>query len=100
MKINYKYGKLTDGVLGYAPNRLIVNDKQIFNATEKEYKAVGYYPIVKTEPPQNTGKYYTNSYIFTGEDIKEIWQETEIPDEATETDYINALEELGVDFNE
>lgn len=32
--------------------------------------------------------------------LETLWNEETPTDEATETDYINALEELGVDFNE
>lgn len=41
-----------------------------------------------------------NWYEITEEEAERL-QNTETPtDEATETDYINALEELGVNFNE
>lgn len=32
--------------------------------------------------------------------LETSWNEETLPDEATETDYINALEDLGVNFNE
>ena len=32
--------------------------------------------------------------------LEALWNEETLPDEATETDYINALEDLGVQFNE
>ena len=31
--------------------------------------------------------------------LETSWNEETLPDEATETDYINALEDLGVNFN-
>lgn len=101
MRYNYKYGKLENGALRYAPNKLIIDTEQVFNAPAETYKAQGYLPIVKTDIPESEeGFYYSPIYTEQGGKIIQQWEKHEIPDAATEADYINALEDLGVSFNE
>ncbi len=103
MKRNYKYARLDGDTLVYAPNKLIIGAEQVFNASEETYRANGYLPIVNTEQPESTyGFYYSPVYVEQNGNIVLQWEMHEIPetDEATETEYINALEELGVNFNE
>lgn len=102
MKRNYKYGKIENGALIYAPNKLIIDTEQVFNAPAETYKAQGYLPIVNTVQPEAEGYYFTPVYTEQNSKIVEGWEKHEIPetDEATETDYINALEDLGVSFDE
>ena len=102
MRYNYKYGKLENGTLCYAPNKLIIDTEQVFNAPAEIYATQGYLPIVNTECPSEEGFYFSPIYTETDGKIVQQWEKHEIPvyDEATETDYINALEELGVNFNE
>lgn len=101
MKYNYKYGKLNADTLTYAPNKLVIDSEQVFNASADTYKAQGYLPIVKTEEPEGAENYYYMSY-YTEESGKIVqqWEKVEIPVEATESDYINAFKELGVSFDE
>jgi hypothetical protein len=92
MKRNYKYGILKDGELDYAPNKLIIENQQAFNATAEDYKANGYLPVIDTEAPQDTDEYYFVPY-YVEEDgaIVQKWQQVEVPvideDEATIADY-------------
>ena len=44
--MNKKFGKLEEDNLIYAPSVLIVEDKQIISASESNYLASGYLPIV------------------------------------------------------
>lgn len=100
---NYKYGKIENGSLCYAPNKLIINTEQVFNAPAEIYATRGYLPIVQTECPEvEEGFYCSPIYTETDGKIIQEWEQHEIPtiDEATETDYISALEELGVSFDE
>lgn len=101
MRYNYKYGKLENGNLTYAPNILIVGNEQIINAPPEVYASRGWLPIVKTDPPQEDDGYYYEPYYSESDGaIVQRWEKHEIPDVATEDDYINALEDLGVNFNE
>ena len=61
---------------------------------------LGYKPIIRTEAPVKEGFYYTEKWTDTGAAIVQEWEEHEQPNEATEADYIQSLEELGVTFNE
>lgn len=61
---------------------------------------LGYKPIVRIEAPVKDGYYYTEKWTDTGAAIVQEWEEHEMPNEATEADYIASLEELGVTFNE
>lgn len=99
MKRNYNYARLDRGNFEYAPNILYVGDKQIINASADEYASLGWLPIVKTERPEDDNSYYTPIYTESNGNIVQSWERHEILDEATETDYINALEDLGVNFN-
>lgn len=101
MKKNYYYARLDRGNFEYAPNILYISDKQIINASAEEYASLGWLPIVKTEMPESgDGYYFTPIYTESDGRIIQQWEKHEIPDEATESDYINALEDLGVNFDE
>ncbi len=101
MKNNYKYARLDRGNFEYAPNIIYIGDEQIINASAEQYASIGWLPIVKTEQPEaDENCYYTPTYTESDGTILQQWEKHEIPDEATENDYINALEDLGVNFNE
>lgn len=66
------------------------------NCTEEEYNNILH--VLKNQPTPKDGYGYRLK-----EDLS--WEEYELPveeiiEEATEADYINALGEMGVDFNE
>lgn len=103
MKINYNYGQLKDNTLVYAPNILVDGNVQIINASAEKYAEHGYLPIERTEQPETSETYYYSPYYEEqNSKIVQLWEQHEIPqtDEATEADYINALEDLGVKFDE
>lgn len=57
MKRNYKYGKLINGRIEYAPYPLIIpvagGNRHIYNdATAEQYSSQGYKPIIHNEVPQ------------------------------------------------
>ena len=94
MRYNYKYGQIKDNQLCYAPNKLIVDTEQVFNAPAETYKSQGYLPIERTEQPEaEEGFYYSPIYVEDNNKIIQQWEKVAIPDEATEADYINALED-------
>lgn len=101
MKSNYNYARLDRGRFEYAPNILIVGDEQIINASAENYALLGWLPIIKTEQPESGDSFYfAPAYTESDGKILQSWEKVEIPDEATEADYINALEDLGVSFDE
>lgn len=86
MRYNYKYGKLENGALTYAPNKLIIQSKdktkaqQIFNAPAETYKAYGWLPIIKTENPEaEEGFYYLPFYTKENNSIVQQWEKIENP---------------------
>lgn len=100
IKYNLNFAQLKENKLVYAPNILVEGDVQIINATVDRYAKHGYLPIERTETPEIEGYYFTPKYYEVDGKILQAWESHEIPDEATEADYINALEGLGVNFNE
>ena len=101
MRYNLKYARLNGDKLVYAPNILVMGDEQIINAPPEVYASRGWLPVIKTNSPQaEDGYYYEPYYSESDGAIVQRWEKHEIPDVATEDDYINALEDLGVNFNE
>lgn len=101
MKRNYNYARLDRSNFEYAPNIIFCGDKQIINASAEEYASLGWLPIIKTEPPEaDENSYYTPIYTESDGKIVQSWEKHKIPEEATEADYIDALEDLGVNLGE
>lgn len=90
-KKNYNYGKIVDGKLKYAPNKLIVdktdedgNERsvQVFNASAGRYNEQGWLPITRTPQPEPVeGGYYTAEYTEQDNGIVESWQFVEFDEE-------------------
>ena len=79
MKYNYKYAKLDGGSLVYAPNKLVIDTEQIFNAPAATYKAQGWLPIVNTEQPESTEThYFTPYYVEENGKIIQQWERSEV----------------------
>lgn len=101
MKRNHNYARLDHGKFEYAPNIIYIGDRQIINASADEYASLGWLPIVKTDMPESgDGYYFVPNYTETDGKILQSWEKVEYEPEATESDYINSLEELGVNFDE
>lgn len=69
-------GKITDGILTYPPNRIVLNGMQIFNPTEEQLKQVGYKPITETpmpEDPAPEGQHYEAQYTDGEAEITQSW---------------------------
>jgi hypothetical protein len=112
MTINRNYGLLINGYPQYfrfpiqiARNITIngvVHPAGLWLSTDDEAAILelGYKPIIRTEAPVKEGYYYTEKWTDPGAAIVQEWEEHEQPSEATEADYIQSLEELGVTFDE
>lgn len=80
------YGTLTEGVLKIAPKMITIDGFNVWNATEAQYRSLGYKPVQYAEPPEPPEGY---DYEFAWEeDDDEIVQTYELveheptPDEA------------------
>lgn len=84
MRYNYNYGKLENGALVYAPNKLIIGTEQVFNAPAETYKVQGWLPIVKTDMPEaEEGFYYEPYYTEADGRIVQQWEKREFPTDET-----------------
>lgn len=69
-------GKITDGILAYPPNRIVLSGMQIFNPTDEQLRQVGYKPIAETpmpEEPAPEGQHYEARYTDSGDTITQSW---------------------------
>ena len=106
------FGKLIDGGIQYLVLPIQLQTDIIINSVihpalswlstddEAAIRELGYKPVVHTEMPVKEGYSYTETWTETETAIVQVWEEHEQPNEATEADYIQSLEELGVTFNE
>ena len=61
------YGTLTEGVLTLAPKMITIGEYNVWNATEQQYRSLGYKPVQYAEPPEPPEGY----------DYEFAWTETE-----------------------
>ena len=69
-------GKITDGILAYPPNRIVLSGIQIFNPTDEQLMQVGYKTITETpmpEDPAPEGQHYEAQYTDSGDTITQSW---------------------------
>ena len=69
-------GKITDGILAYPPNRIVLSGMQIFNPTDEQLMQVGYKTITETpmpEDPAPEGQHYESKYTDAGDTIMQSW---------------------------
>ena len=90
------YGLIKNSVLELAPR--IIN--HVLDPSDDVYISCGYLPIITSEEPTVESHQYAIP-LFHEENgqIVQTWSVEEIPDEATESDYITALQDLGVDVD-
>lgn len=75
------YGKLIDSNLQIAPKKLIINDTQVWNASDADYLAQGWLPVVFTESPEAlTGYYYESGWEEENNTITQTWTLVELPE--------------------
>lgn len=79
-------GKLANGVLSYAPKKIIIDGKTIFNPEEELLKEQGYKEIRESDIPDDApdGKIYVSSYEDKGDYIEQIWALIDEPPKAKE----------------
>lgn len=69
------YARLTEGILTYAPKSLIINDAKVWNASEAEYIAQGWFPVIRTDAPETEDGYYAEPYWEqNGDQIVQKWE--------------------------
>lgn len=93
------FAKLVNNWLLYAPRLMRIADEWIYNPTEKQLINAGYLPIIETEPPETDAQHYAvPRWTEENGQILQAWEIINTPesDEATESDYINALSSVGV----
>ncbi len=82
MKFNSNYAKITDGRITYAPNRLIVEGRQIFNAAPCQYIAEGWLPVAEQQKPEvPEGFYLTAVFAEENGQITKSWTLTAFEEE-------------------
>lgn len=109
IKKNYNYGKIVDGNLEYAPNKIRVKvlaptgtevEVSVFNGTAEQYLSVGYKAIVQDDYPQD-GKTYEMEFVATADTIYIHWREVEPPAPTpTIDDRVEAIESAIVEIAE
>ena len=79
-------GKLVDGALSYAPRKIIIDGKTIFNPGEELLKEQGYKEIRESDILDDApdGKIYVSSYEDKGGYIGQVWTLIDEPPKAKE----------------
>lgn len=67
--------KLIDGAISYAPRKIMVDGKTIFNPSEDILKAQGYKDVVMVDMPDDApeGKVYVSGWMDAGDTIQQMW---------------------------
>ena len=78
--------KLIGGALSYAPRKIIIDGKTIFNPGEELLKEQGYKEMQTTDIPDDApdGKIYVSSYEDKGDYIEQVWTLIDEPPKAKE----------------
>lgn len=78
--------KLVNGVLSYAPRKIIVDGKTIFNPTDEVLKEQGYKEMQTTDMPDDApeGKLYVSSWTDAGDTIQQVWTLVDAPPKSRE----------------
>lgn len=83
------YGTLTEGVLTLAPKMITIGEYNVWNATEQQYRSLGYKPVQYAEPPEPPEGY---DYEFAWEeDDDEIVQTYTLVEHELTNDEILAI---------
>lgn len=95
------YAKLMNGRPSYAPHRLMIGDKWVYNPTGEQLMELGYLPVIFSDPPETDEKHYAVcSWAEEDGHIVQSWTIEELPDLAGPEDYESALQQMGVDFSD
>lgn len=86
MRSNYNYARIDRGRFEYAPNILVIGDRQVINAPAEVYAERGWLPLIKTEMPESgEGYYYAPIYTEKDGNIVQEWEKIEYEKEIIET---------------
>lgn len=94
-------GKLIGGALSYAPKKIIIDGKTIFNPGEELLKEQGYKELQTTDIPDDApeNKLYVSSWTDAGDTIQQVWTLVDAPPKSREelavelaTKQVNALD--------
>ena len=79
-------GKIINGALSYAPRKIVIDGKTIFNPGEELLKEQGYKEIRDSDIPDDApdGKIYVSSYEDKGDYIEQVWTLIDEPPKAKE----------------
>lgn len=96
------YGKLIDGNLINFKQPIRTSDGDIFTNDQGIITQYGYKKIVYTEPPEAPEGYYPEpKWTETDTQIVQEWEFIPLPpEEATDEEYLSALEKMGVELND
>ena len=85
-----RYGKLIDGALQYAPNKIKDGNSITYNPTPETLTALGYLPVIVTDAPQTeTGYQAVGEWVIENNQIVLKWHIEEA--EATAEEIVEIL---------
>lgn len=85
-----RYGKLIDGAVEYAPNKIKDGDSITYNPTVETLTALGYMPVIVTDAPQTeTGYQAVGEWVIENNQIVLKWHIEEA--EATAEEIVEIL---------
>ena len=88
-----RYAKLINNYPQYAPRKLHIGDKVVFNPTDEMLADAGYLPVIETEPPEVDELHYAEpSYVERDGQIVQEWDVVELPPEPDEVTPEEALD--------
>lgn len=99
-------GKLVNGAFSYAPRKIIIDGKTIFNPGEELLKEQGYKEMQTTDMPDDApdGKLYVSGWTDAGDTIQQVWTLVDAPPKSKEelaveltTKQINTMDLSGND---
>lgn len=78
--------KLINGALSYAPKKIIIDGKTIFNPGEELLKKQGYKEMQTTDMPDDApeGKLYVSGWTDAGDTIRQVWTLVDAPPKSKE----------------
>ena len=79
-------GKLVNGAISYAPRKIMVDGKTIFNPPETLLKEQGYKEMQTTDMPDDApeGKLYVSGWTDAGDTIQQVWTLVDAPPKSKE----------------
>lgn len=88
--------KLVDGKLVKAPVSIQIDDYNVWNASEEQYIAQGWYPVIYTDAPDTDVRHYAEySWSQESDCIRQTWTVYEIP-EPSDDDEIDDMQVMAV----